>query len=914
MSTSTDNSVSRRDFLKLSGATAALALLGGQLGSLSQPAFKHDPARARAQAGAVWKAGYCPGCHQPTCAIKVKVVDGVAVEVMGDPASPTNAGRLCPRGLSLAMNTYSAYRIKAPLKRTNPDRTLAADPGWVEISWEEALSTVAARLKEIYDSNPRSLLYMSGFGREEESVGFSSAFGASSTGHAGSLCPEHFASLAMNGSMLDRLDLERSNYVVQVGGSRGAGFVTSDASAHWNAAIARGMRVVNVDPHSTNANRFGEWAPIRPGTEVAFGLALLNTIIHEIHEYDRWWLRLRSNAPYLLPIEKTYIKGTRVFTADFVRDPETNKPLVWDSAQSTAVPFDASNGETYALLGRYTVNGQPVQTVFQALSDYVKDFTPEWASTVTTLPAAQIRDIAANLVKEARIGSTIEIDGFTFPYSPAVVDMRRAMASHVLGTEAYKALVAVNVLLGNADVPGGLQAMSTAIAPGGFTPFLTADEDGILKAQFNMANQLMGREFAWPPSYGLDTYYPHAHSTGQWTWKAILDPAAYHIEYPIKAIFVHGSNPIINGCNNKYVLEGFRTMPFVAAISYIFDEPTQLADIVMPEGSPLETTSTYRLFRNEKEAVDATRGLYVSFVKHQMLARMYDTRDKNNILLDLAQRLGILPAVNKAANRSLIRSDRQGLRGEFALAEDQVYTWEEMVLRKLQSDWGKGTTFADFAEHAFRASPLGPVSESYNYITAPDNAVRLPLYFHRNWRSFQSIQKGCAENGVTIPFQDMDQVARHYTAFPIWYEPPGYGSIPDYPLYAIQWKDNFTNQNTLDRVGNPLIHDIIDQFDPWAKMVHVPAGFAAQMGLVEGEEIWVESIYGGKTKGRAHITQLMHPEVIGISGNYGKLGTLQNPQAREGAYFNILRSPEEADCDPFSGSPTVAPRVKIYRA
>ena len=50
-----------------------------------------------------WKASFCSGCHQPTCATQVKVVDGVVVEVCGDPKSSTNRGALCPRGLALPL-------------------------------------------------------------------------------------------------------------------------------------------------------------------------------------------------------------------------------------------------------------------------------------------------------------------------------------------------------------------------------------------------------------------------------------------------------------------------------------------------------------------------------------------------------------------------------------------------------------------------------------------------------------------------------------------------------------------------------------------------------------------------------------------------------------------------------------------
>ncbi len=133
-------------------------------------------------------------------------------------------------------------------------------------------------------------------------------------------------------------------------------------------------------------------------------------------------------------------------------------------------------GENYALLGTYEVDGKTVKTAFQILKDHVKDFPPEWAEPITTIPAAKIREIANDLVSHARIGSTINIEGFEFPYRPSCIFMGRGMASHMLGVEAAKALGTVNLLLGNLDVPGGIQGTANA---NWYT--LNPDQDGYWK-------------------------------------------------------------------------------------------------------------------------------------------------------------------------------------------------------------------------------------------------------------------------------------------------------------------------------------------------------------------------------------------------------------------------------------------------
>ena len=82
------------------------------------------------------------------CGIDATVLHGVVRTIYPDTARAEfyNHG-ICPKGASGHYNTYDPYRLKKPLKRTNPKTGRDEDPKWVEISWEEALGTIAARLK-----------------------------------------------------------------------------------------------------------------------------------------------------------------------------------------------------------------------------------------------------------------------------------------------------------------------------------------------------------------------------------------------------------------------------------------------------------------------------------------------------------------------------------------------------------------------------------------------------------------------------------------------------------------------------------------------------------------------------------------------------------------------------------------------
>src|SRR3990167_3388537 len=104
-----------------------------------------------------WIRSACKMCLH-SCGIKVHVQNGVVVKIEGDETNPDNMGKLCPKGNSGIMRLYDPHRVKTPLKRQNPKKGKGVDPQWKEISWGEALTTVATKLKSIRESDPRKLL------------------------------------------------------------------------------------------------------------------------------------------------------------------------------------------------------------------------------------------------------------------------------------------------------------------------------------------------------------------------------------------------------------------------------------------------------------------------------------------------------------------------------------------------------------------------------------------------------------------------------------------------------------------------------------------------------------------------------------------------------------------------------------
>ena len=150
-----------------------------------------------------------------------------------------------------------------------------------------------------------------------------------------------------------------------------------------------------------------------------------------------------TNACYLVADKPQDMAGTKVLLEDYARDVDTGKPRVWDEGQSKAVPYDSVDGAACALAGEFEVDGEKVKTGFQIVSDYTVDFTPEWAAEITTVPAETIRSIAQQIVDNAHIGETIEVEGRALPYRPVSFDYLRGANSNPLNVEGY---TAVNVV------------------------------------------------------------------------------------------------------------------------------------------------------------------------------------------------------------------------------------------------------------------------------------------------------------------------------------------------------------------------------------------------------------------------------------------------------------------------------------
>ena len=265
----------------------------------------------------------CRSCHGG-CGVLMHVQDGRLVKVEGDRESPLNHGRLCPIGTITVDLVYHPDRLKYPLRREGP----RGSGRWRRISWDEAFDEIVERLDRIRNEfGPEAIALGTGTGRHH--IRWVSRFG-----HAlgtPNWCEPGFAQCfhpRVNTCILTFGDFPVSDFT---GGTPPACMLFwghnplnsgPDGETRFNVreALDHNPKIIVVDPRETELARRAEvWLQLRPGTDDALALALIQVIIAE-RLYDEPFV---TRWTYGFDALADHVRG---FT------PEWAEPITWVAA------------------------------------------------------------------------------------------------------------------------------------------------------------------------------------------------------------------------------------------------------------------------------------------------------------------------------------------------------------------------------------------------------------------------------------------------------------------------------------------------------------------------------------------------------------------------------------------------------
>lgn len=915
---SKNNSISRRDFIKLSGTVGAVAALsdfsiGGPITSL----VGIKPQAATVQED-VWIPTACYACDR-NCGLLVHRVNGVVVKVEGNPANYDNKGRICTRANVSLDVMYNPWRLKAPMKRTNPERGRGVDPKWVEITWEEALSTVADKLKAVKASDPRKFVFFTGHrgANMRDPVtrrAFVPAFGTPNDGlyaGGGMFCSGfalHISSGLSFGSANTTMAIDRQlcRYDVSIGsGSEIVAKATPASNRELLELKEKGTKFVAIDPYmGMSMSKADEWIPIRPSSDLAYMLSWMNVIINELKTYDAAFLKASTNAPYLIGPDGHYVRSTDQKVADPARLKQVlGKPFMWDSADKKAKTWDDKTLKDPALEGTYTVNGVESRPAFQVMKDQYKSYTPEWAEKLTTIPAQTIRRLAKEWVDAAQIGSTINVNGITMPYRPVGMAGGRGAHNHQWGFDTHWAEPMINMLVGAFGVPGGVTGSETgqnqALNPcdgvnyttrkgyGGYTPIV------------------------FPPQRAdVQELYPLAYKMHPQIWPALNNPKDYYLQYQPEVALLAGIG-LFGGTTGLSTIEaGLKKFPFIAAVNIVADEADSFADIIMPDNSYMER---YFVVSTSNFTPEAPNGPYRSdydVLRQPVVEQpVFNTRDGNDIMIDLAERVGILYGKGGVNDRI---NTYQGLNDPYKLDLNKKYTWQQVIDLQLKNENGAQYGLDWFKTHGQSVEPVD-VFQAKDYFSILQKARLLFYNEYYLWVGEQWASELKKYNIQLKPNNDFHTKALH--PFPTYSPDPQIAgdtaAPPEYDLWVIHAKTLLHSMT--NPMANAWIAEVTQLFDPYSMNIIMNTQTAKARGLKNGDSVVVESMFG-KTTGQIRVTELVGPEVIGMHGCFGFKATSLPPYAKFGPHVNELGTMDEKYICPISTGFENRMRVKVYKA
>ncbi len=274
--------ISRRDFIKVGAATAVAGAGLAALKSADKPLTVQTVPLEETVVKTT--CALCPS----GCGLNVRVVNGKAVKVEGNPLHPLNQGVCCLKGQTALEVLYSPERIEHPRIQTGE----RGSGDWKEISWDEALGIVASKMAGLRSSGKAhgvALMHGDLCGEMRQVVQrFMQAYGSPNVISRESL-GEDAARMAMwfsqGVNVLPVYDIASANYVMTFGGnlletSRNLiGYLGAAAFMH-RGRPERGKLVAVHPRRSVTGIKADEWIPIRPGTYGALALGMANVIIN----------------------------------------------------------------------------------------------------------------------------------------------------------------------------------------------------------------------------------------------------------------------------------------------------------------------------------------------------------------------------------------------------------------------------------------------------------------------------------------------------------------------------------------------------------------------------------------------------------------------------------------------------------
>jgi anaerobic selenocysteine-containing dehydrogenase len=898
------------------------------------------------------------------CGIRVTLRDGEIRFIEGNPDHPINKGVICAKGSSGLMKQYSPARLTKPLLRKPGSER--GDNEFEEISWDRAFGILEERLAGLRSTDPKKFALFTGRDQMQALTGlFAKQFGTPNYAAHGGFCSVNMAAgmiYSIGGSFWEfgGPDLERAKLFVMIGTAED--HHSNPLKKEISNFKRQGGRFISINPVRTGYSAIAdEWVPIRPGTDGALLLALVNEIIRQ-GLYDREFLVQYSNAAELVNQDENssnygmFVRSDEPYEEGCF-DPQ-NK-LWWDRELDTAVATHADGADPY-LLGEFRLeDGTAVKSSFQLLVDRVKKYTADWASGITGIPADTIRRLAQEMGITAR-DEKIELpipwtdvwgnEHETVTGNPVAFHAMRGLAAHSNGFQTIRALSILMSILGTIDRPGGFRHKAPFPRP---IPPCAKPPNGPQAVQPD--TPLDGMPLGWPADpddlFVNDDGSPvRIDKAFSWEYPLSVHGLMHNVitnawrgdPYPIDTLMLFMANMAWNSSMNTSEVrkmlndkdeDGNYKIPFLIVADAFQSETVAFADLVLPDTSYLERHDCMSMLDRPVSEFDGP----CDSVRIPVLPPSGDSKPFQEVIIELGSRLGLPAFTNDDGSRKFrdypdfvinyetspgsgigFLAGWRGKGGEkFMKGEPNPRQWEMYeknncvfhyeLPRSYQymRNWNQG-----YLEWAKR-----------HVLTRYAEPINIHIY-SEVLQKFRLAAQGKSE-GRQPPDHLRERVAISFDPLP-FYSQPLESEITDLHKYPL---------NAITQRPMAMYHSW-DSQNPWLRQIHtynflyVNSATARKAGIEDGAWMWVESMHG-KVRCLCRHSEAVEPGTVWTWNAIGKASGAwgldsDSNEAKQGFLLNHLISEElpsaegagqVSNSDPVTGQAGwYDVRVRIYPA
>lgn len=403
-----------------------------------------------------------------------------------------------------------------------------------------------------------------------------------------------------------------------------------------------------------------------------------------------------------------------------------------------------------------------------------------------------------------------------------------------LGGDIYASMAvhSLNALVGSLEVAGG-----ALVSPG-----LPGDEQTDLHAPGSHAASILSREDSLLPWHDLSRLP-----------ESILSEKPY----PVRALFLHGANPVFSMPNGGDFARALQRVPFVVSFASFVDETSFRANLILPDHTDLE--------KWQEAATPPAFPFPLQSLTAPVVEPVYQTSDTGDVMLQVAHRMrgDLAAALPERTMEDFLRREVQELfqaQTGYTFTNSLEETWDRMSERS--GWWAPSYNSADGLWDQMKQR--GGWWEPNYYFAEWTRVLRTPSgkFEFYSQRLADWLQKNSAhgKEGGLAPGSDRTCLPHQQQL------PEGSKEFP-LLLMPVEVLPFLTGSGA----ELPYLQQIAGQhlFAHWESWLEINPETAASLGLEDGEQVWVES-ERKRARVRLRVYPGVRPGVVHLPLGYGR--------------------------------------------